>query len=290
MPESPRPDAADFRPVAGNGGLTKIAIAAGGACAEVYLHGAHVTSWIPAGEATDRLFVSATAKFAEGSKIRGGVPVCFPQFAAQGSLPMHGFARTSAWELVDAHRTDAGAARVVLRLGDSPATRALWRHAFVAEMCVTVVGRTLDLLLSVENAGTSEFAFTAALHTYLRVADVHAATVRGLSGARYHDKIAGRDDVETGAELRIASAIDRIYHAAPEDLALCEPGRTLAIRASGFPDTVVWNPGPDAGAGIADLESGGYARMLCIEAAAARSPIALAPGERWRGGQTLVAR
>jgi glucose-6-phosphate 1-epimerase len=52
----------------------------------------------------------------------------------------------------------------------------------------------------------------------------------------------------------------------------------------------VWNPGPDAGAGIADLESGGYARMLCIEAAAARSPIALAPGERWRGGQTLVAR
>ncbi len=290
MPHSPQPDVPDFVPVAGNGGLPKVVLSAGGARAEVYLHGAHVTSWIPAGEAADRLFLSATAKFADDAAIRGGVPVCFPQFAAQGTLPMHGFARVATWDLVDAHRTDAGAARVVLRLADSAATRALWPHAFVAEMCVTVVGRTIDLLMSVENVGTEAFAFTGALHTYLRVADVRTAAVRGLSGARYHDKIAKRDDVETGSELRIDRAIDRIYYAAPEDLALREPGRTLAIRASGFPDTVVWNPDAPGNAGIADLEPGGYARMLCVEAAASRAPVSLAPGERWRGGQTLVAR
>jgi glucose-6-phosphate 1-epimerase len=290
-PPDPSPPAADFTPSAGNGGLPKLVlVAAGGARAEIYLHGAHVTSWFPAGETADRLFVSATSNFTEKAAIRGGVPVCFPQFAAQGTLPMHGFARVSRWDLVHAHRTDAGAARAVLRLSDSEATRALWPHAFVAEMCVTVAGRSLDLLLSVENAGQDAFAFTGALHTYLRVADVRQAAVRGLCGVRYHDKLRKCDDIETAAELRITTALDRVYHAAPDDLALWEPQRTMAIRASGFPDTVVWNPDAPGGAGIADLEPDGYARMVCVEAAASRAPVMLAPGGRWRGGQTLVAR
>ncbi|HEX6371728.1 MAG TPA: hypothetical protein VF006_22595, partial [Longimicrobium sp.] len=53
---------------------------ASGATAEVYLHGAHVASWVPAG-GTEALFVSRAATFAPGKAIRGGVPVIFPQFA-----------------------------------------------------------------------------------------------------------------------------------------------------------------------------------------------------------------
>ena len=38
-----------------------------------------------------------------------------------------------------------------------------------------------------------------------------------------------------------------------------------------------------------DLEPGGFARMLCVEAAAASAPVRLAPGATWRGAQELTA-
>ncbi len=109
-----------IKPTPGAGGLPKVAVAAAdGARFEVYLHGAHVTSWLPAGEIADRLFLSGSSQFAPGAAIRGGVPVCFPQFADQGPLPMHGFARVAAWELVESGRAGNGAAHVRLRLADS---------------------------------------------------------------------------------------------------------------------------------------------------------------------------
>jgi len=274
------------------GDLPKIALAAAdGARAEVYLHGAHVTAWTPAGELADRLFVSASSPFASGVPIRGGVPVCFPQFADQGPLPMHGFARTSGWTLVRAGLQGNGAAQALLRLEDSEATRALWPHPFALEMTITVAGPTLALDLAATNTGTASFAFTAALHTYLRVADVRVARVRGLEGVHYRDKVIRQDDVvEAAPELAIDRPIDRVYHAAPANLAVVEPRRAMAIVATGFADTVVWNPGPERGATIPDLESDGYVHMLCVEAAAARSVITVAPGQRWRGTQTLTAR
>jgi glucose-6-phosphate 1-epimerase len=282
----------NFTVEAGAGGLPRIvASAADGASVEVYLHGAQVTSWRPAGEGGERLFVSARSRFGPDAAIRGGVPVCFPQFAAQGPLPMHGFARTANWELVRAERSATGAAVAVLRLTDSAATRALWPHAFVAELSVTVEGPTLDLGLSVRNAGAAALDFTGALHTYLRVADVGRAAIRGLCGARYRDKVKATDgETEAAAELRIAGAIDRVYYVAPDDLELFEAGGAIAIRTTGFPDTVVWNPGESGGAGIADLEPDGYARMLCVEAAAARAPLTVNPGGHWRGTQTLTAK
>lgn len=280
-----------FAPVPGLGGLPKVVLAAAdGAVAEVYLHGAHVVSWIPAGQRADRLFLSARSKFAAGEAIRGGVPVCFPQFADQGPLPNHGFARTSAWALASTQALGTGGARAVLRLDDSPATRTLWPHAFTAEMAVAVIGRSLDLRLTIANRDSAAFEFTAALHSYLRVDDIRHAVVQGLAGTRYRDKILSRDDVlESVPTLAIDRAIDRVYYAAPDKLEVQESGRVTSVRATGFPDTVVWNPWIERGAAIEDLESGGYAHMLCVEAAAARAPVRVEPGRAWIGTQTLVA-
>lgn len=280
----------NFAPVPGTAGLPKLELVArDGARAEVYLHGAHVASWIPAGGG-EHLFLSARSRFGPGEAIRGGVPVCFPQFAAQGPLPNHGFARVSVWEFAHAERAGTGAARALLRLADSPATRAQWPHPFVLELTVTVTGRTLELGLAVINTGTNAFEFTGALHTYLRVADVRHTVVRGLRNVRYRDKALGTDDsLETAQALAIDREIDRVYYAAPGDLTAVEPGRTTAIRATGFPDTVVWNPGPERGATLDDLEPDGYLRMLCVEAAISRAPTTVAPGARWTGSQTLTA-
>ena len=279
-------------PVPGAGGLPKVAVtAADGARVEVYLHGAHVTSWIPAGERADRLYLSESSQFAPNVAIRGGVPVCFPQFADQGPLPMHGFARITAWELAESGRADNGAALARLRLTDSDATRALWPHPFALELSVTAHGSTLVLAFTVTNTGAASFTFTTALHTYLRIADVHATLIRGLQGARYRDKVLNKDDVvETAAELAIDREIDRVYRGVPTMLEVREAGRATIVHAAGFVDTVIWNPGPQKGATLHDLESDGYAHMLCVEAAVASQAVTLKPQQTWRGAQTLTAR
>src|ERR1035437_10592591 len=73
---------------------------ASGSRAEVYLHGAHVTSCVPAG-GHEMLFLSERAEFEHGKAIRGGIPVVFPQFADSGPLPKHGWLRTSTWRFRD---------------------------------------------------------------------------------------------------------------------------------------------------------------------------------------------
>lgn len=291
-PTTSSSSSAEFVPVPGAGGLPRVAlVAADGARAELYLHGAHVTSWTPAGDGEDRLFLSSRSQYGPGMAIRGGVPVSFPQFASEGPLPKHGFARITTWELIRAGREDTGAASALLRLTDSDATRALWPHPFLVELSVTVAGRTLEVGLAVNNTGRGSFTYTGALHTYLQLADVRAAAVRGLHNASYRDSVLGQDGfVEAASELRIVGEIDRVYHTAPDDLEVREPARTMAVRATGFPDTVVWNPGERGGAALKDLEPGGYARMLCVEAAVVRSPVTLNPGQSWSGTQTLTAR
>src|SRR5262245_66607788 len=81
--------------VEGNGGLPKVRVTSPEAAGEMYLHGAHVTSWKPEG-GKEVLFVSAKSRWERGRAIRGGVPVCFPWFGGKAddpTAPAHGFAR-----------------------------------------------------------------------------------------------------------------------------------------------------------------------------------------------------
>ena len=39
-----------------------------------------------------------------------------------------------------------------------------------------------------------------------------------------------------------------------------------------------------------DLEPGGYAHMLCVEAAVASQDVTLPPQQTWRGSQALTGR
>jgi len=47
--------------------------------------GAHVLSWVAQGR--ERMFLSPANKWDGHSAIRGGVPVCWPQFNMRGTLP-----------------------------------------------------------------------------------------------------------------------------------------------------------------------------------------------------------
>ncbi|WP_036517635.1 D-hexose-6-phosphate mutarotase [Nevskia soli] len=273
----------------GEGGLQRLLLtAADGARAEIYQHGAHITSWVPAG-GSEQLYLSRKAQFKPGAAIRGGVPVIFPQFAGEGPLPKHGFARGLSWRLVTASQAGQGSATAVFGLDDDDTTRAIWPHPFKAELRVTLGGAALETMLSVENTGESEISFTAALHTYLRVAEIGEVRLHGLQGLHYRDTAQGGvAAVESAEQLRIEGEVDRIYFSAPARLELSgAPGR-LHIESAGFPDAVVWNPGAERGAALSDLDQGGYRNFLCVEAAAVGIPVKLAPGARWSGTQRLL--
>jgi glucose-6-phosphate 1-epimerase len=261
-----------------------------GAQAELSLLGGHLLSWRPAG-APEQLYLSPRSEFVPGQAIRGGVPVIFPQFSERGPGPRHGFARTALWELVS-QQQGKDDVLAVLRLRDSDETRQIWPHAFELELSVRIGGRELDIELACENTGDASLQFTAALHTYLRVADLDAVSVEGLAGLRYWDNVKKaealqRMDLLLTGEKGVLD-LDRIYFGVKErPLLVAEERRQVVIRQQGFEDAVVWNPGPERCAQLPDMPPDGWSEMLCVEAASIGRPVELQAGESWVGRQSL---
>ncbi|WP_284615678.1 D-hexose-6-phosphate mutarotase [Aquabacterium humicola] len=260
---------------------------ADGAQATVLLHGGQLVSWVPAGD-VERLYLSPQAVAGAGQAVRGGIPVIFPQFERRGSLPRHGFARTRAWQWVEASQR-GGATTGVLRLTDDDATRALWPHRFEAELSFSLAGLRMDVELAVVNTGDEPLAFTAALHTYLRCDDVRRARLSGLYGTRYIDSLSGQEQRQEIDPQGFSGEIDRIYFDAREPLSLATAFGRMTIEQEGFDDIVVWNPGPQKAAALADLPDEDWTQMLCVEAACIGRPVKLAPGSEWVGRQAFEA-
>jgi glucose-6-phosphate 1-epimerase len=203
--------------------------------ADVFItrQGAQVLSWRTA-DGRERLYLSPLtggmtrdqARHAPGSApaIRGGIPVCFPQFSDRGGMVKHGFARSMPWQLSthDGTQRDRDGGRigaVALHLGDDPSTQSIWPHAFGAALSVTAGPDHLTVSLSVTNRGATQWEFTAALHTYLRVDDVRNTAVAGLGEVRYQDATAGNAAaVQQERELRFAGEVDRVYLSPPKEL------------------------------------------------------------------------
>ncbi len=261
--------------------------ASDGARATILLHGGHLVSWIPAG-GDEQLYLSPTSRYGEGESVRGGVPVIFPQFSTRGPLPRHGLLRTRAWHFDDAP-AHGQHAQSVLRFAADDETRGIWPHAFEAEITVSIIGRQIDIEFAVTNTGDAPFEFTCALHTYLRTNDVLKAQLDGLQAVEYEDSLTGQQQQQWGDVTQVVGEIDRIYHGVARSLTLRELGRRVAIETRGFPDAVVWNPGPEKGAGLTDMPPGDWQRMLCVEAGRIVEPAVLQPGDEWAGTQTLVA-
>ena len=268
----------------GNGDLPKLTLtAADGARAEIYLHGGHITSWIPAGGG-EKLFLSPKADFLPEAAIRGGAPIIFPQFAGLGPLPKHGFARSRAWELVAAETDWA-----TLRLREDQASLALWPHRFTLEYTVQLAGRQLTLTLKASNPGPGAFSFHAALHTYLRVDDLRTVSIDGLQGLRFSDSANGaKETIQTDELLTFPHEIDRIYYRATAPVELHTDEETTTLEQTSFTDVVTWNPGAEKCAGLKDMQAEGYLQFVCIEAARIETPVTLAMGESWAGTQRLI--
>lgn len=257
----------------------------GGDSALVALHGASVISWVAGGR--ERLFLSRNSHFNGRDAIRGGVPVCWPQFNTRGPLPKHGFARNFSWTADVPAALTADGAQVTLCLRSSPATQVIWQQTFVAALTVNLTLGGLRVTLNVDNTDDKPLAFTGALHTYFALDSVAQASLTGLGGQPEWDALTDAHGFGADA-IEFSGNLDRVYGAAASPLTLQDGPHCLSIAQSpSWAHTVVWTPGAATAAQMADMEPGGFERMLCVEAAQVLHPVSVLAGGTWQGWQQI---
>ncbi len=252
------------------GSLPRLLVKHPNAEAEIYLQGAHLTHWQPAGH-EPVLFVSSRSPFAPAKPIRGGVPICFPWFANHATdptKPAHGFARVRDWNLVESSKS-ADHAYIHLRLTSDLRTKAFWPFDFRADFKLTI-GRTLEMKYIITNTDTKPFRYEEALHTYYRVSDVRNVTVSGLKGVTYLDKPNGmKRVVEEPEAIAFAGETDRVYINTPHTCVIHDPGmkRKITVEKSGSASTVIWNPFDKRAVNMPDLGEENWQPFVCVETA-----------------------
>ncbi|EEF50625.1 aldose 1-epimerase, putative [Ricinus communis] len=262
-----------------------------GASARVSLHGGQVVSWRNE-QGEELLFTSSKAIFKPPKAMRGGIPICFPQFGNCGSLEQHGFAKNKIWIIDDnpppLHSNDShGKSFVDLLLKPSEEDLKAWPYSFEFRLRVSLATTgDLALISRVRNINGKPFSFSFAYHTYLSVSDISEVRIEGLETLDYLDNLYQRERfTEQGDALTFESEVDRVYLSSPNVIAVLdhEKKRTFVIRKEGLLDVVVWNPWEKKSKAMADFGDEEYKHMLCVDGAAIEKAIALKPGEEWTG-------
>jgi glucose-6-phosphate 1-epimerase len=266
----------------GNGGLTKIVVTSPQAGAEIYLQGAHVTRYEPAGK-RPVLWMSGSSWFEPGKPIRGGVPICFPWFGPNQEnpkLPAHGFARLREWS-IESTKHENNLVTITLALKSDDATRALWPHDFEIRHIIRI-GSSLEMSLAVKNISQQAFKFEEALHSYFAVGDIKQVSISGLAGVTYIDKVDGAKTKQQAEPLiRFTGETDRPYLNTEATCIIDDPAakRKIEISKRGSKVTVVWNPWINKSKAMPDFGDNEWPGMVCVETAnVAQHAVQLAPG------------
>jgi glucose-6-phosphate 1-epimerase len=269
--------------VEGNGGLQKVRITSPKVVGEMYLHGAHITSWKPAGK-EEVLFLSSQSRWEDGQAIRGGIPICFPWFGGKADdpkAPAHGFVRTKAWHLESIAQVRDGVT-VSMATESEEDTRRWWPADFRLIYRVTFASE-LRLELMLTNTGEKSLRFEEALHAYHRVGNILKARVGGLYTARYIDKTdSNRRKIQHG-EIAIVSETDRVYLNTSNAIELEDPvlRRRTRVAKENSRTTVVWNPWVQKAHSLSDFADDEWMQMICIETSNVSDfAVDLAPGQQ----------
>jgi len=271
----------------GNGAMPRVQITSSLCEAEMYLHGAQVTSWKPAGNNNaEVLFLSSKSRWTDGQAIRGGIPICFPWFRAKANdsqAPAHGFARTKAWRLESILEEDD--ALVVSMMTESDEhSRRWWPGEFQLVHRVTF-GSQLKLELVCTNTGTTTLRFEEALHTYNRVSDIQHVSVLGLDAVRFLDNTDSNKEKAQRGDVVFTSQTDNAYLNTSDTVELFDPNmrRRIRLAKANSLTTVVWNPWREKASEMRDLGNDEWARFLCVEASnILDDAVNLAPGQEHR--------
>jgi glucose-6-phosphate 1-epimerase len=254
--------------------------------AAVTLHGAHVMSYQPNGDA-EVLWESPYAAHRISAAMRGGIPICWPWFAGHPSdpskKPHHGFVRNMLWRVTGCAACPDGSTELRMAVHDTPETREIWPHAFELETIITV-GKKLRIEWIARSFDGDGYSYTGALHPYFYVSDIRAITIRGLEQSDYLDKNDQYRRKTQGEPFKITKEFDGIFLDTTAEIAIQDPGfgRTIHCDKEGSHTTVVWNPDQKDRL-MPDVGEGEHQRFVCVESAnAAEDIIAVKPGAEGR--------
>jgi len=248
--------------------------------------GAQVLSWQTGGR--QRLYLSPSSVCNGTTAIRGGIPVCFPQFNQRGSLPKHGFARNMAWRLINEQSQEH---QKIFELSDNAQTQALWPFQFKAQLNVSLGVQSLKIQLNVQNLGQQTLGFTGALHTYFAVNHIDQVRLLGQENQAEWDAVNDTHQKCLG-QLTFKTEFDRVYDVATKNQptwVLHDGNEQLHIsQSASWGQSVVWNPGAEKCSQLTDMPALGYQRMICVEAARVTSSIEVPPSQQWEAWQQFT--
>merc|ERR1719335_1482917 len=278
-----------FLPEPRSGNIIELRHSSGGTC-KVSTYAAHLLSWCPT-PGNEQIFLGEMAEVGKtGVAIRGGVPICWPQFgtfetAADSCKLKHGFVRTSGkWTVL---RQSQDSVSLVLKADDE--TRKSWAKDFEFVYTVSLGSKSVRMEMEVCNNNSSPLEFTGCLHSYWRCSSSEKCAVEGLKGTKFDTGIGNcfrGDAVEERSSVQFTDAKETqlLYGDAGDAVTLIEDGkRRLRLTKSNLPDWVLWNTGAENGSGIKDLKEGEYKKYVCVEPGFASRPIQVAPGASWIG-------
>ncbi|PKU72222.1 putative glucose-6-phosphate 1-epimerase [Dendrobium catenatum] len=280
----------------GNNGLDKFVLKeARGSSVEVYLYGGHVTSW-KNDRGEELLFLSRKSLFEPPNRIRGGIPICFPQVGGLENYENHGFVRKLFWAIDQTPPPlEESSYRTFIDLVLKPPEGfyKYWPQTYEFRLRVALTPRG-DLILVSRirniNRNGKPFTFTFAFYAYFSVSDICEVRVEGLETYYYLDNLKNKERfTDQGDSLTFESEIDRSYVGTPNKIAIIdhEKRRTYVLWKEGMPDAVVWNPWDKKAKAIADFGDDEYKRMLCVAPAVIEEPLKLKPGEEWTGSLVI---
>ncbi len=262
----------ELYPDASGTGLPLLTVETSLCSAVISLQGAHLLEFKTT-NGDPLLWLSPNCDFTAGTALRGGVPLCLPWFGvnqADPTKPKHGFARNQFWEFSGAREQADGSVELGF-LFQSDAND-LFAHDFSAEVRMTL-GSSAKIELTINNTDTADFECSWAMHNYHRINSLADVRVEGLSGRNYFDNFENYAEKNQSGNVSFSGPVDRVYPAI-ENPVLINGSPSIEITHHNCPSVVVWNPGTEAAAKIADIGAGNEQFYICVERGAVL-------GEKW---------
>lgn len=259
-------------PNAPGSGLPLLTVETALCSAVISLQGAHLLEFKTT-NGDPLLWVSPNCDFTPGTALRGGVPLCLPWFGVNQQdpgKPKHGFARNQFWVFSGARQQTDGSVELEF-LFQSDANN-LFAFDFSAEVRMTL-GNSAKIELTINNTDTNDFDCSWAMHNYHRISSLTNVRVEGLAGRNYFDNLENYAEKNQSGNVNFPGPVDRVYPGI-ENPVVINGVPAIEITHHNCPSVVVWNPGTDAAAKIADIGAGNEQFYICAERGAVL-------GEKW---------
>lgn len=222
----------------------------------------------------------------EPTSHRAGIPVIFPQFAEKGPLKKHGFVRNLNWELLS-HEKDSHATRLhyclVINSGDDPS----WPYSARLDLKFVFQPDQLFVEMMVCNTGNDEFDWAGGLHPYFSVGNILECKVEGFENCLSDNKY---DPLQAMYKDKLVTFNGDPYETlftSEAPVQLVTPHGLYILKATGFKQWMVWNPGKAGAKDIYDLPNDDWSKFICIEPLIVSPTNKLNAGEKFMGTLTI---